>query len=283
MSDKKTNINSPDDNRNPLEMPDNTPPKEIEPIKSTGAGKARMQRKMKGVKVAYAVSLLLLFGAALTAKLVSEQAGGKLSVPIESDYMTLWQNPVTLTEATEDPEFLVQNNLTDVPDTREDITAKPTIPQTEPQTEEPTTESPYAEPYEDYFTLPLGTDILKDYSPTTPSYNPTLGDWRTHGGIDFSAPDGSQVKAIAYGIVKAVYEDALYGTVIEIDHGNGVVAKYCGMNKSALEVKAGDTVNSGDLIGYLGTIPCEKSELSHLHLEIYHNGENVDPLALMNK
>lgn len=283
MSDKKTNINSPDDNRNPLEMPDNTPPKEIEPIKSTGAGKARMQRKMKGVKVAYAVSLLLLFGAALTAKLVSEQAGGKLSVPIESDYMTLWQKPVTLTEATEDPEFLVQNNLTDVPDTREDITAKPTIPQTEPQTEEPTTESPYAEPYEDYFTLPLGTDILKDYSPTTPSYNPTLGDWRTHGGIDFSAPDGSQVKAIAYGIVKAVYEDALYGTVIEIDHGNGVVAKYCGMNKSALEVKAGDTVNSGDLIGYLGTIPCEKSELSHLHLEIYHNGENVDPLALMNK
>ena len=283
MSDKKTNINSPDDNRNPLEMPDNTPPKEIEPIKSTGAGKARMQRKMKGVKVAYAVSLLLLFGAALTAKLVSEQAGGKLSVPIESDYMSLWQKPVTLTEATEDPEFLVQNNLTDVPDTREDITAKPTIPQTEPQTEEPTTESPYAEPYEDYFTLPLGTDILKDYSPTTPSYNPTLGDWRTHGGIDFSAPDGSQVKAIAYGIVKAVYEDALYGTVIEIDHGNGVVAKYCGMNKSALEVKAGDTVNSGDLIGYLGTIPCEKSELSHLHLEIYHNGENVDPLALMNK
>jgi murein DD-endopeptidase MepM/ murein hydrolase activator NlpD len=283
MSDKKTNINSPDDNRSPLEMPDNNPPKEIEPIKSTGAGKARMQRKMKGVKVAYAISLLLLFGAALTAKLVSEQASGGLSVPIESDYATLWEKPVTLTEATEDPDFLVQNNLTDVPDTREDITLSPTVPQTEAPTVEETTESPYAKPYEDYFTLPLGTDVLKDYSPTTPSYNPTLGDWRSHGGIDFSAPDGSQVKSIAYGEVKAVYEDALYGTVIEIDHGNGVVARYCGMNKNALEIKAGDIVESGSLLGYLGTVPCEKSELSHLHFEIYLNGENVDPLALMNK
>ena len=114
------------------------------------------------------------------------------------------------------------------------------------------------------------TDILKDYSPTTPSYNATLGDWRTHGGIDFSAPDGSQVKAIAYGEVKAVYEDALYGTVIEVDHGNEVIARYCGMNKSALEVVAGDKVESGSLLGYLGTVPCEKSELSHLHFEIYY-------------
>ncbi len=283
MSDKKNNINSPDDNKNPLEMPDNNPPKEVEPIRATGAGKARMQRKMKGIKLAYALSLLLLFGAALTAKLVSEQSAGNLSVPIESDYATIWDKPVTLPNTTEEPEYEVQNNLTDVPDTREELTVKPTVPVTEKPTEETTGSDPYAKPYEDYFSLPLGTDILKDYNPTTPSYNPTLGDWRTHGGIDFSAPDGSQVKSIAFGTVKAVYEDALYGTVIEIDHGNEVIARYCGMNKNALEVKAGDTVESGTLIGYMGTVPCEKAELSHLHFEIYYKGENVDPLTLMNK
>lgn len=282
MSDKNNNINSPDDNKNPLEMPDNNPPKEVEPIKAKGAGKARMQRKMKGVRLAYALSLLLLFGAALTAKLVSEQATGNIKVPIESDYVTIWENPVTLSDEA-DPDYEVRQNLTDVPDTREEETVKPTLPKVEKTTETVTETDPYAKPYKDYFSLPLGTDILKDYSPTTPSYNPTLGDWRTHGGIDFSAPDGSQVKSIAYGTVKAVYEDALYGTVVEIDHGNGVVAKYCGMNKNALEVKAGETVKSGSLIGYLGTVPCEKSELSHLHFEIYYNGVNVDPLALMNK
>ena len=55
------------------------------------------------------------------------------------------------------------------------------------------------------------------------------------------------------------------------------------MNNSALEVKEGDKVESGSLLGYLGTVPCEKTELSHLHFEIYYKGENVDPLALMNK
>ena len=108
MSDKKNNINSPDDNKNPLEMPDNNPPKEVEPIKSTGAGKARMQKKMKSVKFAYALSLLLLFGAALTAKLVSEQATGSIKVPIESDYVTMWNNPVTLPNETEDPDYEVR-------------------------------------------------------------------------------------------------------------------------------------------------------------------------------
>lgn len=283
MSEKKNNINSPDDNKNPLEMPDNNPPKDVEPIRASGAGKARMQKKMKGIKLAYALSLLLLFGAALTAKLVSEQATGKLSVPIESDYATIFNNPVTLPEDTEEPEYEVQNNLTDVPDTREELTAKPTVPVTQKITEATTESTPFAKPYEDYYSLPLGTDILKDYSPTVPSYNATLGDWRTHGGVDFSAPDGSQVKAIAYGTVKAIYEDTLYGTVIEIDHGNDVTAKYCGMNKNALEVKAGDTVESGTLIGYLGSVPCEKTDLSHLHFEIYYKGENVDPITLMNK
>lgn len=281
MSEKKNNINSPDDNKNPLEMPDNNPPKEIEPIKSTGAGKARMQRKMKSVKFAYALSLLLLFGAALTAKLVSEQSAGNIKVPIESDYVTIWNDPVTLPDNTEDPDYEVRQNLTDVPDTRVEDTTVPVLPTTESSTQEET--DPFAKPYEDYYSLPLGTDILKDYNPTTPSFNPTLGDWRTHGGIDFSAPDGSQVKSIAYGTVKSVYEDTLYGTVVEIDHGNGVVARYCGMNNGALEVVEGEKVESGSLLGYLGTVPCEGSDSAHLHFEIYYNGENVDPLALMNK
>ena len=101
--------------------------------------------------------------------------------------------------------------------------------------------------------------------------------------VPMTAAEGEQVKAISYGTVKNIYDDALWGTVVVIDHGNGVTAKYCGFNKETLEIKKGATVESGSLLGYLGTIPCEKSELSHLHFEIIYNGKNIEPLELMGK
>ena len=131
--------------------------------------------------------------------------------------------------------------------------------------------------------LPLGTDILKEYLPSTPSYNPSTDDWRTHPAVDFKGAEGSQIKAISNGTVKDIYDDALLGTVLVIDHGNQVEAKYCGLNKDTIEIEKGATVNEGQCIGYLGTVPLEKSELSHLHFEIQYKGKNVDPLELMGK
>ena len=131
--------------------------------------------------------------------------------------------------------------------------------------------------------MPVGTKILREYSPDTLQYNSTMGDWRTHNGIDFQGADGDQVKSVAYGKVKNIYEDILLGTVIEIDHGNEVVAKYCGINKDTVQVKKGATVEAGTLIGFLGTVPCEKSDISHLHFEVTYKGQNVDPLELMGR
>lgn len=268
MSDRNNN----DNEKNPLEIPENTPSQEPKPIKAS-----RNDKAMKKVKYAYAFALLLALGTALFAKISTEKALGNLA-PIESDYVTITTEKETSKDSeflTTEPDFEVRQNLTDVPDTREE---------TEEQTKEETTEnSKYATPYKDYYSLPLGTEILKDYSPDKPSYSATMGDWRTHSGIDFKAAEGEQVKAISYGTVTNVYDDALWGTVVIIDHGNGVTAKYCGFNKDTLEVKKGATVESGSLLGYLGTIPCEKSDLSHLHFEIIYNGENVEPLELMGK
>ena len=110
-----------------------------------------------------------------------------------------------------------------------------------------------------------------------------MGDWRTHKGIDFSGDSGAQVKAIAEGKVTKIYDDALYGTVVEIDHGNEVIARYCGINKETIEIKENGTVKAGALIGYLGEIPCEKEEVSHLHFEIIYKGKNTDPLEIMGR
>lgn len=270
MSDRNNN----DNEKNPLEIPENTPSQEPKPIKAEDSRKKTMKR----VKAAYAFAVILALGAALTAKIATEQSLGNLA-PIESDYVTLTEETQTSKDSeylTTELDFEVRQNLTDVPDTREETEIETTK-------EETTENSKYATPYKDYYSLPLGTEILKDYSPDTPSYSATMGDWRTHSGIDFQGAEGDQVKAIAYGTVTLVYEDVLFGTVVEIDHGNGVTAKYCGFNKDTLEVKKGSTVENGSLLGYLGTIPSEKSDLSHLHFEVIYNGENVEPLELMGK
>lgn len=262
----------------PLEIPDNSPAGGEKPIQAR-------KRDTGKIKIAYAFALILAVGAAFAAKIATENSLGNIG-PIESDYVTENQNITQYSEIfITEPEidFEVRNNLTDVPDTRE--YTEPTAPQTTqaPQTEGETKSSKYAQPYKDYFTLPVGTKILREYSPDTLQYNSTMGDWRTHNGIDFQGADGDQVKSVAYGKVKNIYEDILLGTVIEIDHGNEVVAKYCGINKDTVQVKKGATVEEGTLIGFLGTVPCEKSDISHLHFEITYKGENVDPLELMGK
>lgn len=284
--DEKNNNNSPENKPSP-EIPDVSSPSEVEPIKSGSDKQSQNSRKhrerMNGVKIAYAFALLLAFGGALAAKLATEKSLGTIDVPIESDYFTLTGTTLAPTQSLEELtfDFEVRHNVTDVPDTR--YYTEPQQEEAVVTTTEPTTKGNFAVPYKDYYTLPLGTDILKDYSPTTPSYNPTMGDWRTHGGVDFKGADGSQIKAIAYGTVTDISDDPLYGTVITIDHGNDVTARYCGLNKDAMEVTEGETVKNGQLLGYLGTVPCEKADVSHLHFEVYYKGENVDPLTLMNK
>lgn len=276
MSDRNKN----DNDKNPLEIPENTPSGQPKPIRA-----AKNDKTMKKVKYAYTFALLLALGTALIAKISTENALGNLA-PIESDYVTITTEKATSKDSaflTTEPDFEVRQNLTNVPDTRGE-TEETTENETEEETkEEAAKNSKYATPYQDYYSLPLGTDILKDYSPDKPTYSATMGDWRTHSGIDFKAAEGEQVKAISYGTVTNIYDDTLWGTVVTIDHGNGVIAKYCGFNKDTLEIKKGTEVESGSLLGYLGTIPCEKSELSHLHFEISYNGENVEPLELMGK
>lgn len=237
--------------------------------------------KMNGVKIAYALAILLAIGGALSARLTANNALNDINATFPEESFTLPGATITYTiQESDEPDFEVRQNLTDVPDTRENTQAE-----TKETTLQQTTEKPteYAKPFTDSFVLPLGTDISKDYNPDTPVYNPTMGDWRTHAAIDFSGDAGAQIKAIAAGKVTKIYDDTLYGTVVEIDHGNELIAKYCGINKETLEIKENGTVNEGSLIGYLGEVPCEKEEISHLHFEIIYKGNITDPLEVMGR
>lgn len=137
-------------------------------------------------------------------------------------------------------------------------------------------------PFSGNFALPMGTDIIKDFSNGEMVESKTMGDWRVHNGVDFGGSAGNDVVAVSNGTVTKVYDDSFWGTVVEIDHGNGMAVRYCGL-KSGSCLPEGSKVEKYDKIGSLGHIPVEISDSDHLHLEVLIDGEYVDPLKALNK
>ena len=111
----------------------------------------------------------------------------------------------------------------------------------------------------------------------------TFGDWRTHAGIDIAADEGTQVKAIAKGVVKQVFEDEMMGHTVVIEHADGVVSRYCNLMKGVV-AKVGQTVKAGDVIGGIGASALsEVAQPPHLHLEVTKNGAPIDPMSLLEE
>lgn len=184
----------------------------------------------------------------------------------------------TIDETTEERTTDVQHAVTVT-----ETTAKTT---TEKSTSETTTEASTMEqnesntPYKSYYKYPLAETVLNGYSEEL-VYDETMGDYRAHAAVDFSGNQGDEVVAINDGLVLDVYTDNLYGTVVEIDHGGTLVAKYCGLE--SVSVKKGSYVNIGNTIGTLGSVPVESALASHLHFECTYDSKTVNPLDAMGK
>lgn len=139
-----------------------------------------------------------------------------------------------------------------------------------------------AAPVAKFFVNPVLGEIIKDFSDTELQYSLTMKDMRLHKGVDIAADVGTPVIAAGEGTVKTVYEDMLLGWVVEVDHGNGIIAKYCGLQAKPT-AKEGDTVNSSTRLGNVGTVPFESVEQGHLHLEFYSDGKAVSPMEFIEK
>lgn len=103
--------------------------------------------------------------------------------------------------------------------------------------------------------------------------DPFTGRYTRHPGIDFAAPNGSDVMSVATGIVTDAGERSGYGLLVEINHGNGYVTRY-GHNSRIL-VHVGDKVNKGQRISLMGSTG--RSTGPHVHFEVLYNGVVVDP------
>ncbi|MFC4763317.1 M23 family metallopeptidase [Dyella koreensis] len=94
-----------------------------------------------------------------------------------------------------------------------------------------------------------------------------------HAGIDFGAPKGTPVRAVADGVVVTSTTQRSYGKVVVIKHEHGYRTLYA--HNSQLLVKAGQVIHAGDTIARVGSTG--RSTGSHLHFEVHRSGERVDP------
>jgi len=123
---------------------------------------------------------------------------------------------------------------------------------------------PYRKPVVGEIELSSGFGVRND---------PFVGRPAMHTGLDFRASTGDPVRATAEGRVTSAGWSGGYGRMVEIDHGNGLATRYGHL--SQIDVKVGDVVKTGEVLGEVGSTG--RSTGPHLHYETRINGEAVDP------
>jgi murein DD-endopeptidase MepM/ murein hydrolase activator NlpD len=128
----------------------------------------------------------------------------------------------------------------------------------------------------------LGQEIHPEGRPVSAGYissgfgervDPFTGGEEFHEGIDFAAPQGTGIRAVAAGVVTWAGPRGAFGNMIQIDHGNGYATRYGHAFKVLVHV--GETVQRGDVIGLVGTTG--RSTGPHVHFEVLQNGREVNP------
>lgn len=124
--------------------------------------------------------------------------------------------------------------------------------------------------------LPLhGMSYVQTGASVGMKYNPVYKLQVQHDGLDLVAPQGAPVYAVADGVVSQVVRSRKgLGNIVEIDHGNGYVSRYCLMGE--MSVVKGRRVKRDQQIGTVGISPTLPAP--HLHFEIRRRGRVCDPV-----
>jgi len=143
-----------------------------------------------------------------------------------------------------------------------------------------------AQGHAEYFT-PDGRSLRKEFirapvqfSRISSRFNPSrrhpvLNTIRAHRGVDYAAPVGTPVRAAGEGRVRFVGRQGGYGNVIELEHGSGVVTVYGHLSRFASQLRRGQRVELGQVIGYVGMTGLATGP--HLHYEYRVRGVHKNP------
>ena len=122
--------------------------------------------------------------------------------------------------------------------------------------------------------IPLAR-ISSRYNPNR--MHPVLHVVMPHNGVDFAAPSGTPIYAVASGVIRSAGDGGPCGNMVQIDHPNGLTSAYCHMSRIA-NVHAGEHVETRQLIGYVGQTG--RATGPHLHFAVKRGDIFMDPLTL---
>ncbi len=119
-----------------------------------------------------------------------------------------------------------------------------------------------------HFITPVEGDIFKPFIPG-----------ESHLGIDLIAPKNTPVKAVLDGYVIFTEFAIETGNVIAIQHANNTISVY--KHNSKLLKEEGSFVKAGEAVAVIGNTGTQ-TDGPHLHFELWHNGQAVDPAEYVN-
>jgi murein DD-endopeptidase MepM/ murein hydrolase activator NlpD len=126
---------------------------------------------------------------------------------------------------------------------------------------------------------PSGKPVMSGYisSYFGERMDPFNGEEAFHKGLDFASESGTDVLAVAQGVVTWAGPREGYGILVEVNHGNGYVTRYA--HNSRTLVTQGDTVERGQMIAVVGSTG--RSTGPHVHFEVLRDGRQIDPMAFI--
>jgi murein DD-endopeptidase MepM/ murein hydrolase activator NlpD len=113
---------------------------------------------------------------------------------------------------------------------------------------------------------------------TLARFHPVLKTWRAHKGVDYAAPTGTLVKAVAEATVGFVGIQGGYGNVVVLNHAGNISTVYGHLSRFASGMRKGRKIAQGEAIGFVGTSGMATGP--HLHYEFRVRGEHRDPLKV---
>ena len=214
------------------------------------ANEARREERAKANRILYLViALILCLGAAIAGIAASVTSGRRERPVVDTDV------PASTTGSDTAPQ--TEGN--------KDAVAEPDVIPT--------------------LSAPLTGRVCRAHDLTVPVYSVTLDEYRVHNGIDILSEAGSDVKAMASGVVTEISDHPLLGHSVSVLHAGNLTTVYRNLVAEEIDgLSVGASVSAGQVIGHVGdTALVECCDEPHLHLETTLSGVSVDPLDYVSE
>jgi len=129
--------------------------------------------------------------------------------------------------------------------------------------------------------IPSGRPVASGWLSSHFGYrnDPFTGEKTWHQGVDFAGKDGTEVIAVASGVVSWSGNRHGYGNMVEVAHGDGLLTRYAHNDENLVEV--GDLIRKGETLALMGNTG--RSTGPHVHFEVFKHGRAVDPSSYIRR